>query len=435
MLLGTQRFAPLFITQFLGAFNDNLYKNSLIILITFQATQWSQLAPEVLVNLAAGVFILPFFLFSATAGQLADKYDKALIARATKILEVLLMLLIAGGFWATNLTLLMTALFLMGLQSTLFGPVKYAILPQHLAPKELIQGNAWVEAGTFSAILLGTLSGGLLAGTANPALWIASAGLVVALIGLASSWYIPTAPAPEPELKLNLNPFTQSWRNLSLARQTPLVFFSIIGISWFWLYGALLLTQLPNFTKNTLGGAESLVTCVLLVFTLGIGLGSMLCARLADKKTALWLVPWGAVGLTLFGLDVFFALPANFAGTTAYSLSYLLSHGAIWRVLADLFLLGISGGLFIVPLYALMQTHSQAKQRARIIATNNLLNSLFMVFGALMAAILLLLGLSVTALFAVTALLNALVTGYIFYRQPEFLLSLKQRLAFLQSKP
>lgn len=419
-LLKKKRFAPLFITQFLGAFNDNLYKNALVVLLTFQSAQWTTLKPEILVNLAAGIFILPFFLFSATAGQLADKYDKAKLARLTKALEILIMLVATVGFWYSSLGILLAALFLMGLQSTLFGPVKYAILPQHLRPRELLGGNALVEAGTFVAILLGTLLGGLLAGTTHAPLWITCGALVIAIAGFASSLKIPTAPAPAPQLRINLNPFTETMRNIGFAKQNRTVFLSILGISWFWLYGALFLAQIPSFSKNHLGGNEVAVTLLLAMFTLGIGLGSLLCERMSGKQVEIGLVPFGSIGLTLFGLDLFFALPTNFAAETAHSLSYLLSHAAVWRVLFDLFMLGLFGGFFIVPLYALVQMRSQPEQRARIIAANNILNALFMVAGALIAALLLAAGVSIPALFALAAIINAAVAIYIYSLVPEF---------------
>jgi 1-acyl-sn-glycerol-3-phosphate acyltransferase len=421
-LLRTRRFAPLFGTQFLGAFNDNLYKNALIVLLTFQSAQWTTLAPELLANLAAGIFILPFFLFSATAGQLADKYDKALIARLTKLLEVAIMAVAAAGFWLHSLPVLMTALFLLGLQAALFGPVKYAILPQHLHPDELVGGNALIEAGTFVAILVGTLAGGLLAGAVAQPMWIAVGGLLVAVLGYLTSRDIPPAPAPDPGLKINLNPITETWHNINFARSNRTVFLSILGISWFWLYGALFLAQFPAYTKNVLGGGEATVTLLLAIFTLGIGLGSLLCERMSGKHVEIGLVPFGSIGLTLFGIDLYFASPVGLVGNGTHELLALLSIPAIWRVLFDLMMLGVFGGFFIVPLYALVQIRSAPEQRARIIAANNILNALFMVVGALGAAAALGAGLSIPALFGLAALLNALVAIYIYRLVPEFLL-------------
>ena len=421
-LLGTRRFAPFFVTQFLGAFNDNLFKNALIVLLTFQAASWTTLAPELLANLAAGIFILPFFLFSATAGQLADKYDKAMLARLVKVLEMAIMGVAALGFYWHSLNVLLCALFLLGLHSTLFGPVKYAILPQHLREDELVGGNALIESGTFVAILLGTLAGGLLAGAGGHPAWAAFAGLVVAAAGFLSSLGVPSAPAPAPGLKVNLNPLSETWRNIGLARRERSVFLSILGISWFWLYGAMFLAQFPVYAKNVLGGGESAVTLLLAVFTVGIGVGSMLCERLSGGHIELGLVPFGSIGLTLFGFDLLFASPTVLPAAAPLPLGELLASPGTWRVLADLLGLGVFGGFFIVPLYVLIQVRGAAEERARIIAANNIMNALFMVAGAGGAAALLAAGLSMPTLFAVAAVLNALVAIYIYRLLPEFLL-------------
>lgn len=419
-LLRERRFLPFFGTQFLGAFNDNLFKNALVVLLTFQAASWTSLDPGILANLAAGIFILPFFIFSATAGQLADKYDKALLSRLVKLLEVVIMLLAGLGFAMHSLPVLLGALFLLGCHSTLFGPVKYAILPQHLHEDELVGGNALVEAGTFVAILMGTLAGGLLAGAGHP-LWVALAGLLVAVAGYLASRGIPTAPAPEPGLRINPNPLTETWRNVGFARENRTVFLSILGISWFWLYGALFLAQFPAFAKNVLGGGESAVTLLLATFTVGIGLGSLLCERLSAKQVEIGLVPFGSIGLTVFGLDLALAAPGGLPAGAPLAFLDLLAAPGMVRVLLALFMLGVFGGFFIVPLYALVQLRSAPGHRARIIAANNILNALFMVAGALGAAALLGAGLSIPHLFLVAALLNALVAVYIYTLVPEFL--------------
>ncbi|MFT3849272.1 MAG: MFS transporter [Propionivibrio sp.] len=421
-LLKTRRFAPFFVTQFLGAFNDNLFKNALIVLLTFHAASWTTLTPEVLTNLAAGIFILPFFIFSATSGQLADKYDKALLARWVKVLEMLIMGVAALGFFLHSLAVLLAALCLLGLHSTLFGPVKYAILPQHLSEGELVGGNALVESGTFVAILVGTLAGGLLAGVGGHPAWVAFAGLVVAGAGFLASWGIPKAPPPAPDLAINLNPLTETWRNIGFARHNRTVFLSILGISWFWLYGALFLAQFPVFAKNVLGGDETLVTLLLAIFTVGIGLGSMLCEKLSGKQVEIGLVPFGSIGLTLFGVNLFLASPTAVPAAAPLALSSLLAVPGIWRVLFDLFALGVFGGFFIVPLYVLIQLRSEPAHRARIIAANNILNALFMVVGALAAAGLLGNGMPIPTLFGIAALCNAAVAIYIYSLVPEFML-------------
>ena len=421
-LLKTKRFRPFFLTQFLGAFNDNLFKNALVVLLTFQSAQWTTMKPEVLANLAAGIFILPFFLFSATCGQLADKYDKAMLARMVKVLEMGIMLVAAAGFALHSLPLLLSALFLLGLHSTLFGPVKYAILPQHLKEAELIGGNALVEAGTFVAILIGMLAGGLLAGAGVDPVWVAGAGFVVAALGWLASRGIPAAPAPAPQLVVSPNPLTETWRNIGFARENRTVFLSILGISWFWLYGALFLAQFPAFAKNVIGGGEGAVTLLLATFTIGIGIGSLLCERMSAKNVELGLVPFGSIGLTLFGLDLGIAAMPLSAGPEPLAVGALLAHGGTWRILFDLFMIGLFGGFFIVPLYALVQLRSAPEQRARIIAANNIMNALFMVVGAGAAAGLLGAGLSIPVLFAVAAVCNAAVAFFIYGLVPEFLL-------------
>jgi 1-acyl-sn-glycerol-3-phosphate acyltransferase len=420
-LLKTNRFGPFFGTQFLGAFNDNLFKNALIVLLTFQTAQWTTLKPEQLSNLAAGIFILPFFLFSATSGQLADKFDKAKLARLVKVLEIIIVLIAGVGFWLHSLNILLTSLFLFGLHSTLFGPVKYAILPQHLHDDELVGGNALIEAGTFVAILVGTLIGGLLTGMDNGTVWITGACMLTAVAGYLTSRGIPVAPAPEPTLKVNLNLFTETWRTIGFARENRTVFLSILGISWFWLFGALLLAQFPVYAKNVLGGTETSVTLLLATFTLGIGIGSLLCERLSSKQVEIGLVPFGSIGLTVFGLDLAFASPSVLPSSPLSILPLLMAPGTI-HVLIDLFAIGLFGGFFIVPLYALMQVRSNASYRARVIAANNIMNALFMVVGAGAAAGLLSAGLSIPALFGVAALCNAAVALYIYGLVPEFLL-------------
>jgi 1-acyl-sn-glycerol-3-phosphate acyltransferase len=420
-LLKTRRYGPFFATQFLGAFNDNLFKNALVVLLTFQAARWTTLEPELLANLAAAIFILPFFLLSATAGQLADKFDKARLSRLVKVLEILIMAVAGLGFWLHSLAVLLAGLFLMGVHSTLFGPVKYAILPQHLREEELVGGNALIEAGTFVAILIGTLAGGLLAGLPNGTAWITAGCLLTAVTGYLASRGIPQAPAPESSLKLNPNPITETWRNIGFARENRTVFLSILGISWFWLFGALLLAQFPAYGKNVIGGGETSVTLLLGVFTLGIGFGSLLCERLSARQVEIGLVPFGSIGLTVFGLDLAFASPAVPPGTSL-AVWALLGQAGMVRILFDIFAIGLFGGFFIVPLYALVQIRSSERQRARIISANNIMNALFMVVGAAAAAGLLASGLSIPQLFGVAAICNAAVAIYIFGLVPEFLL-------------
>lgn len=417
-LLRERRFLPLFVTQFLGALNDNVLKNAMVVLLTFQAAAWTSLQPEILPNLAAGIFILPFFLFSASAGQLADKLDKARLASFVKLLEIVIVLVAGLGFMLKSLVVLFGALFLLGMHSTLFGPVKYAILPQHLRETELVGGNALVEAGTFVAILLGTLFGGLLAAVPGATAWITAAGLAIAVAGYAASRSIPAAPPPEPRLRINPNLIAETWRNIAFARENRTVFHSIVAISWFWLYGALFLAQFPAYAKNVLGGDETSVTLLLAIFTVGIGLGSLACERLSGRHVELGLVPFGSIGLTLFGLDLAFVAPVR--GSGALDAVRLLAQPGVPHVLVDLLLIGLFGGFFIVPLYALVQQRSAAAHRARVVAANNILNAAFMVAGALAASALLGGGMPIPALFGVAAACNAAVALAIYGREREF---------------
>lgn len=420
-LLRQRRFGPFFLTQALGAFNDNVFKNALVILVTFGIAGLAADQINFYVNLAAGLFILPFFLFSATAGQLAEKYEKSRLIRWIKLLEVAVMALGAAGLWLKSIPMLLGVLFLLGLQAAAFGPVKYAILPQHLREEELIGGNAWVEAATFLAILLGTMLGGWLIAQPGGDHWVSATVVGVALLGYVVSRGIPAAPAAAPELRINWNPATETWRNLRFMQTNRTVFLSVLGISWFWLYGATFLSQLPAYTKQVLGGDESVVTLLLTLFSLGIGAGSLLCERLSGRKVEIGLVPLGSIGLTLFGIDLYFAHPeaAQLSGLSAQA--FLQQPGG-WRVVTDLVLIGLFGGLYIVPLYALIQTRSEPTHRSRIIAGNNILNALFMVVAAGISIALLKAGLSIPELLLVVALMNAAVAVFIYSLVPEFLM-------------
>jgi 1-acyl-sn-glycerol-3-phosphate acyltransferase len=428
-LFTERRFAPFFLVQFFGAFNSNILKNALIVLVTYQAgrlvaegSAFSGVESGVLVNLAAGIFILPFFLFSATAGQIADKYEKSGLIRLIKAFEILVMVLAAWGFLAGSLGLLLVALFLSGLQSALFGPVKFSILPQALHETELVGGNALVESGTFIAILAGTIMGGYFASFGAGAPYVAAAGVVaVAALGFATAWFIPRMPAAAPQLVIDWNAFRETWRNFQFISGNRTVYLSILGVSWFWLYGALFLSQFPDFAKNVLSGGESSVTVLLAIFSVGIGLGSLLCERLSGHKVEIGLVPFGSIGLTVFGVDLYFASQELPGGELA-SVWTLFSSGAHLRVMADLLLLGMFGGFYIVPLYALIQSRTDKSRVSRVIAGNNILNALFMALGALLAIGLIKLGYSVTEILLAAALLNAGVAIYIYTLVPEFLM-------------
>ena len=421
-LLRERRFGPFFWTQFLGAGNDNVFKFAFTILVTFHAAQFGGGDPRTAAFLIGAIFIAPFLLFSATAGQLADKFEKSLIIRMVKNLEIAIMLVAAAGFVLHAVMLLYLATFLMGLHSTLFGPVKYAYLPQHLRDAELVGGNGLVEMGTFVAILLGTMAGGVLVSIpGNGPVYVAAVCVVIAVAGRIASAYVPTSPPSDAALAIRLNPLSETWRNLQLARGNRAVFLSMLGISWLWFFGATFLTSFSPFAKDVLGGNENVVTLLLAVFSVGIGAGSLLCERLSGHKVEIGLVPFGSIGMSIFALDLYAAThalqPQSLAGVGEF-----LMHATSWRVLADLFLLAMFAGFYSVPLYALIQTRCEPSHRARIIAANNIINAFFMIGSSLLAGVLLSKGFSIPQLFLVTAILNAAVAVYIYTLVPEFLM-------------
>jgi 1-acyl-sn-glycerol-3-phosphate acyltransferase len=421
-LLRERRFAPFFGVQFLGALNDNAFKQALVILLAYQTAAFTTLSTDVLQNLAQALFVLPFLLFSATAGQLADKYEKSRLIRITVLIEVAVMALGAVGFLLHSIETLFIALFLGGVQSALFGPVKYAILPQQLADQELIGGNALVETGTSIAILLGMVAGGWMVG--QPGWGIAGVAIgtiAISGLGYALSRWIPRAPAAEPDIAVKWNPLTETWRIFGFVRANRTVFLSVLGVSWLWFFGSMLVTQLPNLSRNVLGGDEHVVTLLLIVFSVGLGAGSLMCERLSGHKIEIGLVPFGSIGLTLFAVDLYFALE-GFGGGTRAGVAEFVSTARAWRVLADLSLTGVFGGVYLVPLYALIQSRSAASHRSRVIAGNNVLNALFMVAAALIAIALFHFGFTIPQLILATALANAAVALYIYTLVPEFLM-------------
>jgi 1-acyl-sn-glycerol-3-phosphate acyltransferase len=426
-LMKEKRFAPLFWTQFMGAFNDNLYKNALIMLLTFGAIAMpSGLSSEIAVQISGALFILPFLLFSAWAGEIADKNEKSQLIRYLKILEIVIGVVGSIGLAFTNIYLMWLALFGLGVQATFFGPIKYSILPQQLKETELVGGNALIESGTFIAILLGTIAGGLLIGMKDGWHYVSAGTILVAIFGYITSKKIPEAPAVDPGLKISFNIIKPSIATIKIAKEVKSVYLSILGISWFWFVGAILLTQFPAIVKNIIGGGESLVTLLLGLFSIGTGLGSMLCEKMSGKKVEIGLVPFGSFGLSLFSLDLYFSLSnfhqLNNVGITGfYIVNELLNFQAI-RISLDLFLLSMFGGFFIVPLYALIQSRSKANVKSRVIAGNNIINSLFMVGSAIFGIIMFSLGAGVKELILSVCILNALVAIYIFTIVPEFML-------------
>jgi 1-acyl-sn-glycerol-3-phosphate acyltransferase len=421
-LLTQRRFGPFFWTQFLGAGNDNLFKYAFTVLVTYQLSI-SWLEPKMAGLIIGAVFILPFLLFSATSGQLADKYDKTRLIRFVKTLEILIMALAAWGFGAKNVPVLLACTFLMGLHSTLFGPVKYAYLPSHLNERELTGGNGMIEMGTFVAILLGTVCAGILVGIPQVGPEIVSgACFTLAVLGRITAQLVPPTPATDPGLKINWNPFSETWRNLKLAHENVVVFRSLLGISWMWAFGAMFLSQFPSFAKEVLGGSPNVATLLLVVFSVGIGVGSLLCETLSRRHVEIGLVPFGAIGMSVFAIDLYFASRSITQGSEPLSIATFVAHGHNWRVMADLLLLSLFAGLYSVPMYALIQLRAQASHRARIIAANNILNALFMIASSLIAAALLAAGFTIPQLFLITGLANAVVALYIFLLVPEYLL-------------
>ena len=418
-LLTTPRLAPLFVTQFFGAFNDNLFKAALLVLFVYGglvAEDHSDLA----VNAAAILFILPFFLFSATAGELSDKYEKSRLIRLVKICEICVAFLAGVSLYFNDLTLMLVVLFLFGLQSTFFGPLKFSILPQHLHQTELVGGNAMIEMGTFVAILLGTLVGSILGGADQVTAWLFVLVMGVAVVGWLASRRIPIAPASAPEQRVNWNPVTATWRLIALARENRAVFLSILGISWFWLIGGVYLAQIPNLTQDYLAGGTGVVTLILTVFTIAIGTGSLLCERLSGRRIEIGLVPFAAFGISVTGIEVYFSTTAIEATGMREVGAFLSGDGSI-RVLFGLLLTGIFGGMYVVPLMAFIQARTPEARRARVIAAANIINSAFMVVGGGFAILwLTLLDRTIPELFALLALINIGVAVFIFNRVPEF---------------
>ncbi|WP_394135041.1 MFS transporter [Aliivibrio fischeri] len=420
-LLTQRRFLPYFLTQSLGAFNDNIFKNTLLLFVAFASVDSLPISSNLFINLAAGLFILPFFLFSAFAGLLADKYEKSAFIRKVKLAEIIIMLFGAIAFVLKDFTLLLILLFLMGTQSAFFGPVKYALLPQQLKEDELVSGNALVETGTFLAILFGTIGAGIIASQENAQYIAAGAVLLFAVLGYLSSRFIPYAKAIDPTLSFRWRPIQQTRNTISIAKKDSSVFLAIMGISWFWFLGASYLTQFPNYTHHFLNDNAITVSVLLALFSVGIAVGSLACDVLSKHRVELGIIPLGSLGITIFGFNLFLATPANPIHTTDFF--EILTHPDLFSVFVNLFFLGVSGGIFIVPLYTLIQKRPQAKYRSQIIAANNIYNAIFMVTSAILGIICLsVIELSIPQFFLLLAILNGIVTLFLFLRVPIFII-------------
>lgn len=416
-LLKSRRFLPMFLTQFFGALNDNVYKQALLLVFTYGLISQQSANVSTLNNLAALLFILPYFIFSATAGQLADKYERAQLVRAIKLLEIIIMLIATAGFFLGSLWLLLTALFLMGAQSTFFGPIKYAILPEVLKPHELMSGNAIFQSGTSIAILLGMILGGaVISVSAGNLVWISLTVVIIALIGYASSRFVLTQRVTAPDIQIDWNFFRTSFQTLKYAKSLPMIFLILLGNSWYWFYGATYLTQIPQLTQQNLHASENVVSLLLTLFSVGIGVGSLLCRKIGGTEVNIKMVPIGAVGLTIFAFYLAGALAFVPEKTGALlGLSEVFQQGwSYYHVMCAVTLLGISGGFYIVPLYAMMQAYSPRSHRARVVAANNILNAIFMVSSAIFSILILsILKIDLKILFSITAVLSAVFTFWL----------------------
>jgi acyl-[acyl-carrier-protein]-phospholipid O-acyltransferase / long-chain-fatty-acid--[acyl-carrier-protein] ligase len=428
-LLRARRFLPLLLTQTLGAFNDNLFKSAFVMLITFGAA--TALDPGAVAAIAGAALIAPFFLFSAIAGELADRFERARLLRILKAVELVAVFGAAAALLTGDLLLSLALLFVLGTQAAFSSPVKYSLIPQHLAATELVDGNALMEAGTFLSILLGTIAGGL----AVAAAW-GSAACCVLLVGcagfgLAASLRVPAAPAPVPALKLSWNWVAATGGILHQAWERREVRLSILGASWFWLVGAVSLSQLPSFAKSTLGADSSVVILFLAAFSVGVGVGSSLCGRLMRGEVSARYVPLAALGMTLFSLDLALAGgAAEPAQTRLIGIVDFLSQRSGLRIFGDLLGLAVSGGFFVVPLYAIIQQRSEAVSRARVIAANNIVNAVFMAGAAAMTAALIAAGLDTPGLFLILAAANGFVTLWICKLLPQDVLRMLARFLF-----
>lgn len=419
-LLKTRRFLPLFITQFLGAFNDNLFRTALVTLVTYKMMDMAESEKSFLVTMALGLFILPFFLFSAMAGEMADKFNKARLIQAVKLCEVLIMALAVLGFALHSPYFLMAVLFLMGTHSAFFGPVKYSILPDQLQENELIGGNGLIEAGTFLAILLGTIFGGLLMEGDNAGLMtISPALLLVAALGFVSSLFVKKTGSADSTLKINTNILQSTLSTIKASRENSKIFLAILGISWFWLVGGVFLSQMPGFTKDVLHADQGTFTLLLTMFSLGVGLGSMLCNKLLNGEVSSKYVPLSALLMTVFIWDIAAVEPIAVASGSLLSVGEFFAHASSYRIVIDVLLFSLLGGIYIVPLYAFMQVQSELHQRSRIIAANNIINALFMVIASVATAILLATGVTIPGIFHIVALANLAVAIYICKLLPE----------------
>lgn len=413
-LLKSKRFLPLFITQFFGAFNDNVFKNAFLIWFTYDIASKLNMNAQLMVTIASGLFVVPFFLFSALAGQIADKFEKSKIVHIIKIAEIAIMAFAFVGFYFENIYLLLLLVFLMGVHSTFFGPIKYSLLPEILKENELVSGNALIEGGTFLAILLGTILGGVVIRSQSGIEIICAAVVFFAVIGYIASRFIPKTPISDSALKIGFNIFSQTSKIIGYAKKENTVWLSIIGISWFWFIGLTFLSQFPIYTKNIINGDEFIVTLFLSIFSIGIGVGSVMCSKLLKGKINGKLVPFGSIGISL-GILIFCLASNNYqTPENIISLKEFFDSGyASYLIVLSLLGIAIFSGIYIVPLYAIMQHRSDSKYISRIIAANNVLNALFMVASSFVIVALIALQLTLLQIFVTLGIFNIFVFFFI----------------------
>lgn len=421
-LMLSSKYWPIFWTQFWGAMNDNVFKNAMVILIAYKSYSILGLGVDQMVALCGGIFILPFFIFSALSGEYSDKLSKSSLVVFTKYIEIVVVILGSIGFMYGSIWLLFISLFLLGLQSTIFGPAKYSILPELIEDTDLVKANALVEMGTFLAILIGTILGGILIGRENGSTLVSGTILVVSVLGLLCSLKVPKVQAVDPNLKINFNLYTSTIDVLKIGKKTKSIFISILGISWFWFFGATLLSIFPIYVKDILHADESVVTLFLAIFSIGVAIGSVVCEKLSHERVELGLVPFGSIGLSLFVLHLYFVGQPYTVQGELLNLSQFLSQPGVFKILFDLTGLSIMSGFFIVPLYTFIQVRSERETRSRVIAANNILNAFFMVGAAILLMVLFSLGLTSVHIFLVLFVLNTLVSIYIYTVIPEFLM-------------
>lgn len=416
-----KRFSALFATQFLGAFNDNIFKTALFVMISFYGLGNNDWLPAgQMLNLGALLFILPYFLFSALSGQLSTKFNKARLARVVKLLEIVVMSVAAYGFYIQSAPLLLFCLFCMGTQSTLFGPLKYAVLPDYLNDRELIMGNSLIESATFIAILLGQILGTGMAGL--PPHWVGVIVVSIAVSGAVASLFMPSVTAKEPDMRIQANIVKNTKDLLKQTFAQRELYTAVIGISWFWLVGSVYTTQLPTFTQIHLGGNDNVFNLMLALFSIGIAIGSILCAKISKQHLNLKLVSVGTIGLTVCGLILVW-LTHGERFTQLQGIVWFLSQAKAYPVILIMTAIGFFGGFFSVPLYTWLQTASSDVFRAHAIAANNIVNGLFMVTAALISALLLFLFDSITLLYLFVALGNIPLMLYLWKLEPRFIKS------------